>query len=120
MPDVERPPLAHAHAEGIDTSVGLETFWRVSSLYGPSDDPKWTPGEDDDPVEFGVLLQPDSVGFVDEDVLEHIVQFEEAREELNESLAFLDERDAIEVTRDGVRYDTGLQADEFVHLGDRR
>lgn len=41
---VERPALAHTWAEGYDTRVGLEAFWRVSALYRcDPDDKKWRP-----------------------------------------------------------------------------
>jgi hypothetical protein len=118
----EPPALAHCHAEGYPTDGPLAADLRALAALFDDEPERWTRGEDDDPVEFGMLVDSDEVAFLDEEVFEHVAQLHEAAETLDKSIEYLSERDLIDegYVDVHVELDAGLRTDEVVHMEDQR
>jgi len=118
MSDVERPALAHAHAEGYNGETALNHFWYTSTLYRDGDSSKWAPGKDDDPVEFGVSINRDSAAFFDEDVFEALCELDDASERVHDAVRELAEAGVLDEVAVciNVELDAGIESDELVNL----
>ena len=118
----DAPALAHCHAEGYPTDGPLAPDLRALAVLFDDEPECWTRGEDDDPVEFSMIVDSDEVAFLDEEVFEHVTQLVEATETLGESIQYLSERDLIDEKHVDVHIElnAGLRADEVVHMEDQR
>ena len=118
----DSPALAHCYAEGPPTDGPLAADLRALAALLDDEPACWSRGEDDDPVEFAMLVDSNEVTFLDEEVFEHVAQLHEAAETLDESIQYLSERGLVDEAIVGVsvQLDAGLQSDEVVHLEDKR